>query len=215
MGFFLHTCDDSFCGKLEITDCNKLVAVSGCHYSCLVTEILDISSTEAWGQGCHSSSIDLDCWFRIYYNWFQMHHEYLLPALYIRQINLNKPIKSSRTGESWIQDIFLVSSSKDNHIWIRLKTIHLDKQLIQCVISFVIASTKASRSFLPDCIDLVNEDNGWGCFSGLCEQIAHPLSTNSYIHFDELTTAYGEKGYITFTGTCFSNHSLSCTWRAG
>lgn len=65
-------------------------------------------------------------------------------------------------------------------------------------------------SFFTHCVDLVNENNRWGCFFGLLEEVSHSLSTHTHIHLNELTSADGKKWNVTFSRTCFCDHCFSC-----
>jgi hypothetical protein len=58
-------------------------------------------------------------------------------------------------------------------------------------------------SLLADCVDLVDEDYGWGCLSGLLEEVSDSLGTDSYVHLHKLAAADCEEGDFALAGTCF------------
>ena len=81
-------------------------------------------------------------------------------------------IKTTSTKESRIQDIHTVGSSKDGNAIARFEAIHFDKDLIECLFSFIIGSaeflviriiviilTYTFTAFFTDRINLIDKYN--------------------------------------------------------
>lgn len=86
-----------------------------------------------------------------------MNHEYLPPSLYIRQVNLDQSIESARACECRIEYILLICGCKYNYIRISVEPIHLNQQLVQGVVAFIVTSSETGCSFLTNCVDLIDE----------------------------------------------------------
>ena len=68
--------------------------------------------------------------------------EDLLSALYIRSVDRYLSIETSRTKDSLVQNIHSVCSCKNDDSLIYTKTIHLDKQLVESLLTLVMTATK-------------------------------------------------------------------------
>lgn len=79
-----------------------------------------------------------------------------LSLIYVGQGNFNLSVHSSWSQQSWIKNVSSVGSSEHNDILICGESVHLDKKLVQGVVSFVVSS-KLSMSLLCHGINLINE----------------------------------------------------------
>ena len=68
-------------------------------------------------------------------------------------------IKSARSQQSSIQNIRSVGGSQDNDSCVALKAIHLCQQLVDGLLTLIIATTHASTTLSANSINLINEDN--------------------------------------------------------
>src|SRR5690606_22232824 len=100
--------------------------------------------------------------------------------------------------------ITTVSCGHDNYLFIWGKPIHLHKNLVQGLFSFIMGRHNTCRACASNRIDFINEDNRRGIFFGGGKQISCTGSTNSYQHFHKLGTSYREEGNISLTGNSLS-----------
>jgi len=102
-----------------------------------------------------------------------MNIEDLPSSLQIRQVNFHNPIKSTRANKGSIEQILPVSGCHDDYMTISIKSIHLNKDLIERIISLIVRAM-TSTPLTTDSIDLIDEDDGWGFLSCCCKQLANP-----------------------------------------
>ncbi len=82
-----------------------------------------------------------------------------------------------------IEHIRTVGRSDDDEVRIVVEAVHLDEQLVQRLLAFVVATAHAGTATLAaDSIDLVDEDDGGGVLLGLIEQVAHTGGTETHEH---------------------------------
>ena len=98
----------------------------------------------------------------------------------------NLPVKTARAKQRRIKHIRTVGCRDQDHPFIRLKTIHFNKHLIQGLFAFVIAAAKTSTTMPSNRVNFVNEDDTWRIFLALFKHIADTAGTNTNKHFNEI-----------------------------
>lgn len=86
-------------------------------------------------------------------------------------------IKSARSQQSSIQDIRSVGGSKDNDSCVALKAVHLCQQLVDGLLTLIVATTHASTTLSANSVNLINEDNAGSL--GLCLHQQQVLSNST------------------------------------
>ncbi len=66
-------------------------------------------------------------------------------------------VKSFWSSKGWIQNIRSVGCRQDNYISSLIKTIHLNENLIQGLLSFVMAMAEARTPMTTDSINFINK----------------------------------------------------------
>ncbi len=124
------------------------------------------------------------------------------------------PIEPAGPQQSRIEHVRAVGRSDQNHPFVRLETIHLDEQLVQGLLAFVVAPTQTGAAVAPDRIDLVDEDDARRILLALLEHVAHPAGTNADKHLDKVRTGDREERHIRFAGNGASEQGLAGARRA-
>ncbi|KAA6419045.1 MAG: hypothetical protein FRX49_11008 [Trebouxia sp. A1-2] len=81
------------------------------------------------------------------------------PFWYMEDTHLS--VKTPRPHQSVIQDVSSVSCCDDNDASVALKAVHLCQQLVQGLLTLIIASTNTSSTRPTDRINLIYKDNAW------------------------------------------------------
>ena len=89
-----------------------------------------------------------------------MNAQNMLAALNIRTVNRDLAIKTTGTQQGGVQDIGAVGRGKKNHALALFKTIHLDQQLIERLLTLVVAAAQTSAALTSYGIDLVDKNDG-------------------------------------------------------
>ena len=73
--------------------------------------------------------------------------------------NLNLSVKATRSEKSRIKTITSVCSRKHNHRRVGLEAVHLHEQLVEGVVTLLVAATHSTATLLANSVDLVNEND--------------------------------------------------------
>src|SRR5713101_2341793 len=85
--------------------------------------------------------------------------------------NDDSTIEPARAQQCWIENVGAVSRGDQDDSLVRLEAIHLDQQLIQCLLALVMTATETGSAMASDRIDLVNKDDAGGVLLTLHKQI--------------------------------------------
>ncbi len=132
-----------------------------------------------------------------------MNGKYFFTFADIRQINDDPAVKPSGPQQRRIQYIGTIGCRNDNDVCIRLKTIELDKNLIEGLLALIMGSAKACAALASDCIDLIDKNNARSGLFCLRKKITHATGADSYKHLDKLRAGYMKKRGFGFAGNGF------------
>ena len=122
------------------------------------------------------------------------------PASQIRQLDRDPAVKTTWAKQRRIQRFRTVGRRQDDDALAAVKPIHFCKQLIQRLLTFIIAAESSAVTLLSDRIDLIDEDDARSLLTRLLEQVTHLGRASADKHLDELTAADGEKRHTGFSG---------------
>ena len=109
-----------------------------------------------------------------------------LATLHVGSIHLNLAVKSSRAQQRRVQNVGAVCRRNENHVGLRVKTIHLDEELVQGLLTLIVAAPHAGTTVSTDSVDFVDKDNGWRVLFGLGEEVSNAGGSHTDKHFDEI-----------------------------
>ena len=144
---------------------------------------------------------------------FRMDFQDIHTAPQVRFIHDDTPVKTARAQERRIQDLRPVRCSQDQKSLIRIKSIHLRQELVQCLFPFVIAA-QGRVTGLSDCVDLIDKYDARRLLLGLLEQVAHTGRADAHIHFHKGGSRQREERYFRLACYCFCKKRLSGSRRS-
>ena len=165
--------------KIRLADYGAAVAHGT--QGCLV---YDVGQFCAGGTGSHTGdSVEVHILSRLYL--FGVHLQNGLTALKVRQLNRHPTVKTAGTGESRIKAFGAVGGSQNDDAGVFLKAIHLSEQLVQGLLTLVVAAVAAGVTLLTDGIYLIDENDAGGLFLGLLKQITDLGGTHAHEHLNK------------------------------
>ena len=105
-----------------------------------------------------------------------MHFENRPTPLDVRAIDHDLAVEPSRAKQGGVKDVGPVGGGDQDHPGLDIEAVHLDEQLVEGLLTLVMAATETSTAVATDGIDLVDEDDRRGLRLGLLEQVAHRLA---------------------------------------
>ena len=88
-----------------------------------------------------------------------MYLEDRFPAAHVRPVQDHPPVKTTRTEQCWVQDVGPIGGGDNDDVGIGIKAIHLDQDLIERLLPFVVATAQACAAVTPDSINFVHKDD--------------------------------------------------------
>ena len=101
-----------------------------------------------------------------------VHTENTFSPFDIRPIDHDSSVKAARTQQGRVEHVRTVGRGNENNSFVRFKSVHLDQELIECLLSLVMPSAQAGTTMAADRIDLIDEDYAWRILLTLFEQVA-------------------------------------------
>ena len=108
------------------------------------------------------------------------------PALEIRQRNIHAPVESPWAHQCRIQNVRPVGCGDDHHAIVAFESVHFDEQLVQGLLSFIVAAADADASRAANRINLVYEHDARRALLRLFEHVAHAGCAHANEHFNEV-----------------------------
>ena len=89
---------------------------------------------------------------------------------------------------SWpgIENVWPVRCGDQDHAIVRFKAVHLDKKLIQGLLTLVVPAAQPCATVTSDSVNLVDEDNAWSVLFTLLEEVTNTASADADEHFHEV-----------------------------
>ena len=208
--FLLISCNNNFDALLEICFCHHFTIISDSTKSCF---IYNIGKFCTGSSGCHSRNcMEIHIIRKLHF--LCMYFKDCLTSLKIRQFHRNTTVKTSRTGKCRVKGFRTVGRCQNDNTIVSFKSIHLRKQLVQCLLTFIISTCHLAITFLSDSINFINKYDTRCFFLCLFKEITDFGSTHTYKHLDKFRSGHGKERNIGFPGYCFCQHSFTGTWRA-
>ena len=135
-------------------------------------------------------------------------------SLYIRPAHRNLPVKTSRTKNGRIKNIHTVRRRHHDDAFIHTKTIHLNKKLVQRLLSLIMAATHSGASASCHCVNFINKNNTRSILFRFLEQISHPGSTYTNKHLHKIRTGNGKERHARLSGYCLGKQCFTGSRRA-
>ena len=138
----------------------------------------------------------------------------LLTALDVGVANHDLAVEASGTEKSGIEYITAVSGSDHDNALVAGKAVHFNKELVEGLLTLVMASAESGASVTADSVDLVDEDDSRSVFFGLLEQISHTGGSHAHEHLNEVRAGDREEGAAGLAGHSSCKQCLTCSGRS-
>ena len=188
---------------------NDPVVLTGRQQSRFVYQVRQVSAGKARRPTGDDLRINIRCGRHL----AQMHlqDEFAPPNIGVRHDDL--AVEPAGTQERRIEDVRTIRRGDEDHALVRLKTIHLDQQLIQCLLALIIAATKSGAAVPPNCIHFIDKQQTRRILLSLLEHIAHTASADTDKHLDKLGAGDREEWHICFARNGARQERFTRPWR--
>ena len=194
----------------QFVHANGALVAAGGQYRRLIEQVLQV--------GAHHAGRLLGDHVQIYIRSerfaARMHVQDRLASAAVRPVHHDRAVESARSQQSRVENIRAIGRSDDDHGCIAIEAVHLDQNLIERLLSFIVAAAHAGAAMTADRVDFIDKDDTGSVLLCLFEQIAHAAGAHAHEHFHEFGAADAEEGRTGFTGYRFGQQSLAGTRRS-
>ena len=127
----------------------------------------------------------------------------------IRQADIYLAVKAAGTEQRVIKNVRTVGRRHDNHAFVVAEAVHLNQQLVQCLLPFVVPAAEAAASLTADGVDFIDEDNRGSRFLCLLKQVSDTAGADTDIEFDKVRAGDRQELYTGFSGDSLGQEGLT------
>ncbi len=121
-------------------------------------------------------------------------------ALDVGRVDDHLAVETAGAQQRRVENVRPVGGGDDDDVGVRVEAVHLHQDLVQGLLTLVVATAEAGAALAADRVDLVDEDDAGRVALGLVEQVTHARGADADEHLDELGTADREEGHARLTG---------------
>jgi hypothetical protein len=195
----LRSGDRSVDRLLELGHRHRVLLAAGGEQRGLVHDVGQVRAGEPGGASREHPKVD----GRVERDASDVHLQDLLAPLQVGLVDHHLAVEPSRPHERRVQDVGPVRRGHDDDALLGVEPVHLDQELVQRLLAFVVAPEPgAQRATAPlaDRVDLVEEDQRRRLLLGLLEELADAGGAEADEHLDELRAGHEEERHVGLAG---------------
>ena len=173
---------DLVLGVLELAHRDRALAAARRHQCRLVDQIGKIGARKARRAAGDDLRIDI----RSERHLAHVHFQDLLSAGNVRVRHDDLAIEAARAQQRGVEHVRPVGRGDQDDAFIGLEPVHLDEQLVQGLLTLVIAAAQPRAAMPADGVDLVDKDDAGCVLLALFEHVAHAAGADADKHLDKV-----------------------------
>ena len=162
--------DDPVDRLLELRHPDLLEPPAGGEQGGFVHEVGQVGAGEA--RGAAGQHVDVDALGQRLA--LGVHVEDRPAAFQVGTVDDDLAVEAARAQQGRVEDVGTVRGGDQDDARLGVEPVHLDEELVEGLLPFVVAAAQAGPPVAADGVDLVDEHDGRGRRLGLLEQVAHP-----------------------------------------
>ena len=131
------------------------------------------------------------------------------PSPDIREGDRNLAVKAAGAQDGRIEDVGAVCRRHHDNALVDAEAVHLDKELVQRLLSLVVAAAKAGSSSSRHRIDLIDEDDAGGVLLRLVKHVADTGGADTDEHLHEVRAGDRVERHAGFAGHRLGKQGLA------
>src|SRR5213080_2543391 len=176
-------------GELEVAHLDPLLVLAGRQERRLVHQVLEVGAGEA--RRLPGEQLDVDVLGDRHAP--RVNPQDALAALDVGPRHDDAAVEAAGAQQRRVEHVGPVGGRDQDHALVRLEAVHLDEQLVECLLALVVAAAEAGAAMPTDGVDLVDEDDAGGVLLPLHEEVAHARRPDADEHLDEVRARDGEE----------------------
>jgi hypothetical protein len=173
---------DLVLGALKVVHIHQALVAAGRKQSRFINQISQIRTSKSGATSRENHRIDVgrDGYLT------HVHAKNLLSPANVRQRNNHLTIKAAGAEQRRIKNVRPVGCRNHDNAGNAFKAVHLDEQLVECLLPFIISAAKTCTTLTTDSINFINEDNARSLLLCLLEHIPNTRSSDTNKHLNKI-----------------------------
>ena len=109
-------------------------------------------------------------------------------------------VETTGAQQRGIEHVGAVGGGDKDDAVVGFEAVHLDKQLVQGLLTFVVSAAETGATMAAHGVDFVDEDDAGCVLLALLEEVADAACTDADEHLDKVGTGDGEERHVGLTG---------------
>ncbi len=197
-------------GRLEVEHRHQAFARARRQQCGLVDEIGEIGAGKPRRAAGDHPGVDIRCDLDLAHVHLQDH----LAADDVGVGDDHLTIEAAGAQQRRIEDVGPVGRGNEDDALVGLEPVHLDQELVQGLLAFVVAAAETGAAMATDRVDFIDEDNARGVLLALLEHVADSRRADTDEHLDEVGARDGKERDVGLAGDRASEQRLAGSGRA-
>src|SRR4029077_15455096 len=126
----------------------------------------------------------------------------------------NPPVEAARPQQCRIKHIRTVCSRHENDALVGFEAVHLNQQLVQSLLAFVMAAAETCAAMTSDGVNFVDEDDAGGILLALLKEVTNAAGADADKHFHEIRARDREERNVSFASNRPGQQGFASSRRA-
>ena len=109
-------------------------------------------------------------------------------------------IETAGPQQCGVEHVGPIGRGDQDHPLVGLKPVHLDEQLVERLLAFVVAAAETGPAMTADRVDFVDEDDARRVLLALLEHVAHAARADADKHLDKVRAGDREERHVRLAG---------------
>ncbi len=127
----------------------------------------------------------------------------------IRVIDYDASVEPAGPQKRWVEDVGSVCRRDEDDACVAFESVHLDQQLVERLLAFVMAAAQSGATMPTDGIDFIDEDDARSVLFPLFKEVPDAGGAYPDEHLDEIGARDRKEGHIGFAGDGLGQQSFS------
>ncbi len=183
-------------GNLKVVHQDDLAVLAGSVKRGFVDHVREVGAGEARCAARKHGEIDIVSQG----NLAAVNPQDLFAATNVRTRDHHAAVETAGAQQRRVEYVRPVGSGDEDNAFVRFEAVHLDEQLVQGLLTFIVTTAQTGATMAADGVDFIDEDDAGGILLALFEEVADTACADADEHLDEVRTGNAEEGNVGFAG---------------
>ena len=132
----------------------------------------------------------------------------------VRPVHGHTAVEATGAQQRRIENVGPVGGGDQNDIGVGAEAVHLNQDLVERLLTFIVGTAQTGAAIATDGVDLVDEDDARAVALGLLKEVAHTAGAHAHKHLDKFGAGDAEEGHARLARDGLGHQRLAGAGRA-